>query len=184
MNARAVLNRGHREPAAASSANASCISAECSRLPAGTVVDAPLNASSALSLHVSPSEFEQVPSIPTISCGLEYPPCLSSVVSCGDLSPRVSHICDPLFPSGGEILGLVAAPLVGNAVTVSPLQKRAVQCNAVSQSGSQSDTNTLLKVTVSLSRLRDSTGKSRDGSLLSGHTQSPTHTALSATDGP
>ena len=60
VNARAVLNRGHRESAAVSNVNAACISAECSRLPAGTVVDAPLNASSALSLHVSPSESEQV----------------------------------------------------------------------------------------------------------------------------
>ena len=61
MNAHAVLNRGHRESTAASNVNAACDSAECSRLSARTVVNAPLNASSALSLHVSPSDFEQVP---------------------------------------------------------------------------------------------------------------------------
>ena len=88
VNARAVLNRGHRESAAASNLNAACISAECSRLPAGAVVNAPLNASSALSLHVSPSESDRsLPSVPTVSCGLEYPPCLSSDVLRGDLSP-------------------------------------------------------------------------------------------------
>ena len=149
VTARAVLNRGHRESAAASLVNAACNSAECSRLPAGTVVNAPLNVSSALSLHVSPSESEQVPSVPTVSCGLEYPPCQSSDVLRGDLSPLntcdcdgvptigvppVSHHSSAFSESWGKILGLVAAPLVGNAVTVPPLQKRAVQCNAVSQS--------------------------------------------------
>ena len=55
----------------------------------------------------------------------EYPPCLSSDVLCGDLSPRVSHSCDPLFSeSWGKILGLVAAPLVGNAVS-SPVAESA-----------------------------------------------------------
>ena len=195
VNARAVLNRGHRESAAVSNLNAACISAECSRLHAGAVVNAPLNASSALSLHVSPSESEQVPSVPTVSCGLEYPPCQSSDVLRGDLSPLNTCDCDGVPPIGvppvshhssafseswGKILGLVAAPLVGNAATVPPLQKRAVQCNAVSQSGSQSDTQ--LRVTDSqmilAPRLRDSTGlRSRDGGLSDGHTQ------LSATDG-
>ena len=174
MNARAVLNRGHRESAAVGNVNASCISAECSRLPARTVVDAPLNASSAMFLHVSSSESEQVPSVPTISCGLEYPPCLSSDVLRVDLSPLntcgsdgvppigvlpVSHHNSAFNESWGKRLGLVAAPLVGNAVTVPPLQKRAVQCNAISQSGRQSDTSTPLRVTDSLSRLRDLTGK-------------------------
>jgi hypothetical protein len=42
--------------------------------------------------------------------------------------------------SWGKILGLVAAPLVGDTATVPSLQKRAVQYSAVSQSGSQSDT--------------------------------------------
>ena len=98
--------------------------------------------------------------------------------------PPVSHHSSAFSESWGKILGLVAAPLVGNAATVPSLQKRAVQCNAVSQSGSQSDTSTRLRVTDSLSRLRDSTGKSRDDGLSSGHTQSPTHTALSAADGP
>ena len=195
VNARAVLNRGHRESAAVSNLNAACISAECSRLHAGAVVNAPLNASSALSLHVSPSESEQVPSVPTVSCGLEYPPCQSSDVLRGDLSPLNTCDCDGVPPIGvppvshhssafseswGKILGLVAAPLVGNAVTVPPLQKRAVQCNAVSQSGSQSDTQ--MRVTDSqmilAPRLRDLTGlRSRDGGLSDGHTQ------LSATDG-
>ena len=97
--------------------------------------------------------------------------------------PPVSHHSLESSESWREILGLIAAPLVGNATTVPPLQKRAVQCNAVSRSGSQSDTNTPLRVTGSLSRLRDSVGKSRVGGLSSGQNQSPTHTALSATWG-
>ena len=55
----------------------------------------------------------------------EYPPCLSSDVLCEDPSPRVSHSCDPLFSeSWGKILGLVAAPLVGIAVS-SPVAESA-----------------------------------------------------------
>ena len=61
VNARAVLNRGHMESTTVSNVNAACVSAECSRLSAGTLVDAPLNTSSALSLHVSSSESEPVP---------------------------------------------------------------------------------------------------------------------------
>ena len=97
--------------------------------------------------------------------------------------PPVSHHSSAFSESWGKILGLVAAPLVGNAAIVPSLQKRAVQCNAVGKSGSQSDANTRLRVVDSLSRLRDSTGKSRGDSLSSGHTQSPTHTALSAANG-
>ena len=155
-----------------------------------------MNPSPALSLHVSPSESEQVPSVPTVSCEVEYPPCLSSDVLREDLSPLnicgsdgvppigvppVSHHSSVFSESWGKILGLVAAPLAGNAATVPSLQKRAVQCNAVSQSGSQSDTQ--LRVTDTPSRLRDSTGKSRDDGLSGGHTQSHTHTALSTADG-
>ena len=88
VNAHAVLSRGHREPTAASNVIAACIAAECSRLTAETVVGAPLNANSALSLHVGPSVSDRsLPSVPTISCGSEYPPCLSSDVLRGDLSP-------------------------------------------------------------------------------------------------
>ena len=87
MNAHAALNRGHRESAAVSNVNAACNSAECSRLSAMTVVNAPLNASFALPLHVSTSESEQVPSVHTVSCGLEYPSCLSPDVLRGHLSP-------------------------------------------------------------------------------------------------
>ena len=48
---------------------------ECSSVPACTVVNAPLNASPALSLHVGPSVSDRsLPSAPTISCELEYPP--------------------------------------------------------------------------------------------------------------
>ena len=99
--------------------------------------------------------------------------------------PPVSHHSSTFSESWGKILGLIAAALVGNAATVPALQERAVQGNAVGKSGSQSDTtcNTTLRVTDSLSRLRGSNGKSRDDGLSSGHTQSPTHTALSATDG-
>ena len=150
--AHAPLNRSHRESAAASSVNAACMSVECnclrnqevncmnadradecSRLPAGAVVDAPLNVSSALSLHDSPSASEQAPSVHNSQLRTEYPPCLSSDVWRGDLSPRVS-LCDSRFgESRGNILGLVAAPLVNNAATVPSLQSSAVQCNAISQ---------------------------------------------------
>ena len=78
-------------------------------------------------------------------------------------APPVSHHSSAFSESWGKILGLVAAPLADNAVTVPSLQKRAVQCNAVSQSGSQSDTQ--LRVTDTPSRLRDSTGESRDDGL-------------------
>ena len=74
VNAHAALNRGHRESAAASIVNAVCNSVECSRLSAETVVDAPLSASSALPLHVGPSASDRsLPSVPTVSCGVEYP---------------------------------------------------------------------------------------------------------------
>jgi hypothetical protein len=97
----AVLSRGHRESAAASNVNAACIAAECSRLPAETVVDAPLNASSALSLRVGPSVFDRsLPSVPTVSCGLEYPPCLSSDVLRGGLSPLNTCGSDGVPPIG------------------------------------------------------------------------------------
>jgi hypothetical protein len=62
---------------------------ECSNNSAGTVVNAPLNASPALSLHVSPSESEQVPSVHTNQLSQlqgEYPPRAVTRVR-GDLSP-------------------------------------------------------------------------------------------------
>ena len=79
----------------------------------------------------------------------------------------------------GKNLGLLAAPLVGNAVNVPPLQLTAVQCNAVSQPGSQSDSHPM-RVAHSRARPWDLTGKSREGDLSSGHIQSPiAPTALS-----
>ena len=55
----------------------------------------------------------------------------------------------------GKILGLVAAPLVGNAATVPSLQKRAVQCNAVSQPDSQSEAHTAPSSAVGLTEPLD-----------------------------
>ena len=86
-------------------------------------------------------------------------------------------------------MGLVAAPLVHTAVSSSVAEPDSVvrvesaRHNIASQSSSQSDSQSDThspRVTDSLPRLRDSTGKSRDGGLSSGHTQSLTvPTALS-----
>ena len=79
---------------------------------------------------------------------------------------------------------VVNAPLsfaVDNAATVPPLQSRAVQCSAVSQADSQSDTHTGLSATDSLRAPLDlglSSGqpspKLISGSMLCGYTQPPT----------
>ena len=115
------------------SAEADLHDPECSSTSAGSAVNAPLNASSALSdtnlaqTHSARHDAQARLSVPNSHSQLqgEYPPCLSSDVLCGDLSPRVSHSCDPLFSeSWGKILGLVAAPLVANAVS-SPVAESA-----------------------------------------------------------
>ena len=158
----------HRDINCSSSSRSDCIRSaeadlhdpECSSTSAGTVVNAPLNASSALSdtnlaqTHSARHDAQSPHSVPNSHSQLqgEYPPCLSSDVLCGDLSPRVSHSCDPLFSeSWGKILGLVAAPLVGNAVS-SPVAESAdpsgkdslvrmgPACHSIaSQSGNQPD---------------------------------------------
>ena len=124
----------HRDINCSSSSESGCIRSaeadlhnpECSSTSAGTVVNAPLNASHALSdtslaqTHSARHDAQSPHSVPNSYSQLQggYPPCLSSDVLCGNLSPRVSHSCDPLFSeSWGKILGLVAAPLVGNAVS-------------------------------------------------------------------
>ena len=82
----------HCDVNCSSSSESDCIhlhNPECSSNYAGTVVDAPLNASPALSLHVSPSESEQVPSVHTSQLSQlqgEYPPRAVTRVR-GDLSP-------------------------------------------------------------------------------------------------
>ena len=131
----------HRDINCSSSSRSDCIRSaeadlhdpECSSTSAGSAVNAPLNASSALSdtnlaqTHSARHDAQARLSVPNSHSQLqgEYPPCLSSDVLCGDLSPRVSHSCDPLFSeSWGKILGLVAAPLVANAVS-SPVAESA-----------------------------------------------------------
>ena len=114
---------------------------------------------SALSLHVSPSASGQVLSVHNSELvRREYTPYSPSDVSHGGLSPLdfgsvipQGSLSDSALPSGGSI-SLVAAFVA----SVQP------------QVDSQSDTHTPLRVTDSQPRLRDSTGKSRDGDLSNG----------------
>ena len=95
------------------SAEADLHNPECSSTSAGTAVNATLNASSALSdtnlaqTHSAKHDAQARLSVPNSHSQLqgEYPPCLSSDVLCGDLSPRVSHLCDSLFRNWGEDTG-------------------------------------------------------------------------------
>ena len=160
------------------SAEADLHNPECSSTSAGTAVNAPLNASSALSdtnlaqTHSARHDAQSPHSVPNSHSQLqgEYPPCLSSDVLCGDLSPRVSHSCDPLFSeSWGKILGLVAAPLVGNAVS-SPVAESADPSGKDCPSG-------LVRTGPACHSIASQSGNQSDS-------QSDAHTALSATDGP
>ena len=109
----------------------------------------------------------------------------------GDLSPPSQNGAYPQgVPSdlvspaqaGEKILGLVAA-LTGVAVSSPVAEPDSVarvwsaHHSIASQSGSQSDSQSVdhtgLRVTDKLPRLRDPTGKSRDGNLSGGHAQSP-----------
>ena len=156
------------------SAEADLHDPECSSTSAGAAVNAPLNASSALSdtnlaqTHSARHDAQSPHSVPNSHSQLqgEYPPCLSSDVLCGDLSPRVSHSCDPLFSeSWGKILGLVAAPLVGNAVS-SP----------VAESADPSGKDSLVRMGPACHSIASQSSNQPDS-------QSEAHTALSAADG-
>ena len=155
---------------------------ECSSVPAGTVVNAPLNVSPALSdtslaqPHSARHDAQSPHSVPNSHSQLqgEYPPCLSSDVVRGDLSPPCYDGVNPKgLPSdsaspaqaGGKILGLVAAPLVGNAVS-SP----------VAESADPSGKDSLVRMGPACHSIASQSGNQPDS-------QSEAHTALSAADG-
>ena len=190
----------HKDINCSSSSESNCIrSAEadlhnpgCSSDSAGTVVDAPLNVSPALSPHTSlaqPHSAKDLHSVPYSRQQGEYPPRVVTRVR-GDLSPPCH---DGVYPqgvqsdsaspaqAGGKILGLVA-PLTHVAVSSpvaefdpSGLVRAGPACHSIArQSSSQSEAHTALSTTDGLREPLDSS--KFPGNPSCGPSHAPTHT--------
>ena len=190
----------HRDINCSSSSESDCIRSakadlhnpECSSDPAGTVVNAPLNVSSALSPLSSlaqPHSAKDLHSVPYSRQQGEYPPRVVTRVR-GDLSPPCH---DGVYPqgvpsdsaspaqAGGKILGLVA-PLTHVAVSSpvaefdpSGLVRAGPACHSiVRQSSSQSEAHTALSTTDGLREPLDSS--KFPGNPSCGPSHAPTHT--------
>ena len=167
---------------------------ECSSVPAGTVVNAPLNVSPALSPHTSlaqPHSAKDLHSVPYSRQQGEYPPRVVTRVR-GDLSPPCH---DGVYPqgvpsdsaspaqAGGKILGLVV-PLTHVAVSSpvaefdpSGLVRAGPACHSIArQSSSQSEAHTALSATDGPREPLDPSKFIRTPSCGLAHAPTHTHT--------